>query len=140
METGKVEYAVTVRCSVERAWQLLTDVARLDGRGFYANSRWMEGHPWRKGSRFEFDLVAPVRTHASKVVTTCDPPRRLCMIAHGSGFTSEQWFTLKEDSDGVTIAGSAEYRGEATLSTSAAEIGSVLLKHLLDTLVTDCGG
>lgn len=140
MKTGRIEHAVTVHCPMERVWRLLTDVARLDGRGFYANSKWVEGQPWSKGSRFEFDLVAPIRTHAGKVVTLYDPPRRLCMIAHGSGITSEQRFTLKEDVDGVRVMISAEYTGDASSDTAAAEVGDTLMKHLLDTLVTDCGG
>ena len=109
----RVEYSVYTKASPELAWKtfsnwhvwpMFSDV--------YEDIRWVQGQPWKPGSRLEIKLVRPVRMTVDHVIIACSPAEHIAWIDHAMGNSMEQWVVFDALSAGGTrVRTWAEFTG-----------------------------
>jgi hypothetical protein len=137
----RVEYSVTVPVPVDAAFQAFQDLERLLHRGIYDEASWIEGLPWRVGSRLRYVMVQPVRATVSAVVTSISPPRAISLLNHALGITAEQNVSFGPDLKGGTrVRMTMDFVGKSSeLSESAVHDAiAFVTKDALDTVVALC--
>jgi hypothetical protein len=137
----RVEYSVTAPVSVDAAFQAFQDLERLLHRGIYDEASWVEGVPWKVGSRLRYVVVKPVPATVAAVVTSISPPRAIGLLNHGLGVTAEQNVSFGPDLKGGTrVRMITEFIGQSSdLSESAVqEAITFLTRDALDTVVELC--
>ena len=137
----RVEYSVTVPVPVEAAFQAFQDLERLLHRGIYDEASWVEGEPWRVGSRLRYVILQPVRATVSAVVTSISPPRAISLLNHALGITAEQNVSFGPDLKGGTrVRMTMDFVGKSSeLSESAVHDAIVFVtQDALDTVVALC--
>ena len=70
-------------------WYLWTDV--------FGKAKWISGHPWSIGSRFQAELHYPTKVSLDILVLTGKPPHEFVLVAHGDGVTAQQWISLRRE-------------------------------------------
>lgn len=136
-----VDYFVTVPVPVDVAFRAFQNLDRLLQRGIYEEATWVEGVPWKVGSRIRYVLVKPVRATISAVVTAISPPRSVDLLDHALGVTAEQHVSFGPDLRGGTrIRMTMELVGKSTeLSDSDLEkTANFVTRDALDTVVEYC--
>ena len=99
----RFQYGVTTKASRERAWEIFSDCWRWkEFANIYGQLHWREGRPWEAGSRLEIEVVQPVNTVVSHVITSCQPARKVGWIDHSLGVVLAQWVTFEEAAGGRT--------------------------------------
>lgn len=86
----RVEYSVVVPVSIEVAFRAFQNLGRLLHRGIYDSITWIEGEPWKVGSRVQYVVSKPVSANIAGVVTASEPPRLVTILNHALGITVEQ--------------------------------------------------
>jgi hypothetical protein len=136
-----IEYSVTVPAAVDEAFRAFQNLDRLLGRGIYEEIVWIEGEPWRTGSRLRFEILRPLRATITSVVNAISPPRAIEMLNHALGVTAEQHVSFGPDLKGGTrIRSTLTLVGKSTdLSETEAREGTTFLLHdALDTVADLC--
>ena len=87
---SRIEYSVVVPVPPVAAFRAFCDLDRLLHRGIYEEASWIEGPPWKVGSRIRYTVSAPMHATILSVVTSCDPPRSVGILNHALGITAEQ--------------------------------------------------
>jgi hypothetical protein len=82
-----VEHSVVVSCTPDVAFRLYTDHSVWRHHGVFNDLHWIEGEPWKKGSRMEVYLNYPVRFAVTEVVVRYKPYEQVSLISHGMGIT-----------------------------------------------------
>lgn len=138
---SRIEYSVIVPVSSGKAFRAFCNLDRLLGRGIYEEATWIEGVPWKAGSRIRYLLTSPVRATIATVVTALDPPSSVELLNHALGITAEQHVTFTPASEGGTqVRMTMEYIGKSSeLARREVErtIG-FLTRDALDTMAALC--
>jgi hypothetical protein len=113
-----LEYSTTAKCRPEHIWRKFED---LDQWAWWnkviSRSRWLEGQPWQKGSRFEMELVRPRTMKFKPVIIESAPPNKVAWVGKASGLTGEHWFSFELQPNGTTLMKTWEdFSGLATLA------------------------
>lgn len=99
-----LEYSVTARCTPEQAWKKFQVLEQWPWwNRLIAQSRWLEGQPWQKGSRFLMQVLRPRNVTFRPVIVDSNPPHKVGWVGKGPGITGEHWFSFEPQSDGVTL-------------------------------------
>jgi hypothetical protein len=99
----RYQYAVTTRATRKQAWHIFSDWQRWHRfADIYGQLDWREGRPWEPGSRMEIEIVKPVKTVISHVITSCKPEHKVGWIDHALGVVLAQWVHFEEQIDGST--------------------------------------
>ncbi len=116
----RFQYCVTTKASRELVWEVFSDSRRWNEfANVYGDVGWREGRPWEAGSRMEIEILEPVKTLVSHVITHCQPGYKVGWIDHAPGVVLAQWVSFEEHQttrtrvhtwgdivhSGVTIAG-----------------------------------
>jgi len=133
-----VEYSVVVPVPVDEAFRTFQNLDRLLNRGIYEQAIWVEGAPWRVGSRIRYEVVHPHRATISAVVTAISPPRSVDLINHALGVAGQQHVSFGPDLKGgtrirvtATMAGKSEDLPEAEI----LKLVTFLLHDALDSVL-----
>src|SRR5262249_11974226 len=93
----RFQYSVITKASRERAWEIFSNWRRWkEFSDVYGELHWREGKPWEAGSRLEIEVVQPVKTVVSHVITNCQPARKVGWIDHSLGVVIAQWVNFDE--------------------------------------------
>jgi hypothetical protein len=99
----RFQYSVKTKASRERTWEVFSNWRRWpEFADIYGQLNWREGRPWEPGSRLEIEVVQPVNTVVSHVITNCQPARKVGWIDHSLGVVLAQWVTFEETPEGGT--------------------------------------
>lgn len=136
-----MEYSVTAPVPVDVAFRAFQNFDRLLHRGIYEEVVWVEGEPWKVGSRLRYEVTRPVRASIAAVVTAFSPPRSIDLLNHALGVTAEQHVSFGPD-----LRGGTRIRATTTLVGKSSELSEVqlqeatafLIRDALDTLVALC--
>jgi hypothetical protein len=85
-----VGYSATLPVPVHVAFWAFQHLDQLLHREIYAEAGWVEGEPWKVGSRLHYVLLQPVCVTVSAVGTSSSPPRSVDLLNHGLGVTAKQ--------------------------------------------------
>lgn len=100
----RLEHSVVAKCRPEHVWQKFEKLEEWPWwNRIVARSRWLEGQPWEKGSRFEMHLVRPTTASFKPVILESAPPHKVAWVGKRPGFTGEHWFSFELQPDGTTI-------------------------------------
>ena len=98
-----LEYSVTAKCRPEHVWQKFEN---LDQWAWWnkviARSKWLEGQPWQKGSRFVLGLAKPAIEIPVEILQ-CEPPAKVGWVGRLYGIRAEHWFSFEPQADGTTL-------------------------------------
>jgi hypothetical protein len=97
-----VEHSVIVSCTPDVAFRLYTDHSVWRNRSVFDDLRWIEGEPWKQGSRMEVYLNYPVRFAVNEVVVRYKPNEQVSLISHGMGITVEHNMYFEKQWEGGT--------------------------------------
>lgn len=93
----RFEYGVTTKASRQLAWEVFSNWRRWkEFASVYGQVEWREGRPWEAGSRLEIEVVEPVKTVVSHVITSCRPAHKVGWIDHALGVVLAQWVSFEE--------------------------------------------
>jgi hypothetical protein len=93
----RFQYGVTTKASQTLAWEVFSNWRRWNEfANIYGQVEWREGRPWEAGSRLEIEVLEPVRTVISHVITNCQPAHRVGWIDHSLGVVLAQWVSFEE--------------------------------------------
>lgn len=137
----RVEYSVTVPVPVDRAFQAFLDLERLLNRGIYEDASWIEGAPWKVGSRLRYVMSQPVRATVSAVVMSISPPRAVSLLNHALGITTEQNVSFGPDLKGGTrVRMTMDLIGDSTELSEKAVVDAVtfVTRDALDSMAALC--
>ena len=99
----KFEASVVGKCRSEHVWQKLQELPQWGWwNPIVGQSRWLEGKPWEKGSRFFMELARPRRMAMKCEVLEAAPPGKVAWVGKGGGVSGEHWFAFEEQADGTT--------------------------------------
>ena len=116
----RFEYCVTTKASRKQIWEIFSNWRRWNEfANIYGELSWREGRPWEAGSRLEIEVLRPVKTIVNRVITSCQPARKVGWIDHSLGVMLAQRVSFEEHAgkgtrvhtwgdivhSGVTIAG-----------------------------------
>jgi hypothetical protein len=116
----RFQYSVTTKASRKLAWDVFSNWRRWNEfANIYGEVQWREGRPWEAGSRLDIEVLEPVKTVVSHVITNCQPAHKVGWIDHALGVVLAQWVSFEEHARkgtrvhtwgdvvhaGVTIAG-----------------------------------
>ena len=139
----QVEYSVTVPVSVDVAFRAFQNLDRLLHRGIYEEAAWVEGEPWKVGSRIRYTIIQPLHATVAAVVTAISAPRSVDLLNHALGVTAEQHVSFSPD-----LAGGTRIRMIMTLVGKSMDLSAAeLLKAIefvthdaLDSVAAFCQG
>ncbi|MGA2980569.1 MAG: SRPBCC family protein [Terriglobales bacterium] len=137
----RIEYSVTVPVSVDAAFKAFLDLERLLHRGIYDEASWVEGVPWRVGSRLRYVVARPLQCTIAAVVSSISPPRAVSLLNHALGVTAEQNVSFGPDLRGGTrVRMTMDLIGKSSeVSESDFHEGvAFLVKDALDTMAALC--
>ncbi len=93
----RFEYSVMTKASPEHAWEVFSNWRRWpEFADIYGELNWREGRPWTPGSRLEIELVRPVNTVVTHIITNCQPAKRVGWIDHSLGVVLAQWVSFED--------------------------------------------
>jgi hypothetical protein len=137
----RVDYSVVVPVPPILAFRAFCDLTRLLNRGIYAEAVWIEGTPWRSGSRVRYVVQKPVAAIITAVVTSCDPPHSVSVLNHALGITAEQHITFRAaTAETTTVRMVIESLGTSReISEDEVQRGIEFLAHdALDSIGPSC--
>ncbi len=137
----KHSYEVQTACELPEAFAIYCDISRWQNRGIYGNIQWVEGEPWRVGSRLEFDLRFPGFLKVRQLVSTFERNSRVGLITHASGITLHTNLMFSAAlAGGTRIEASLEAVGITAILFGFAIDTAIdqTLRRFLDDLKHDC--
>src|SRR5438445_12744174 len=70
----RFQYCVTTKASCKLAWEVFSNWRRWNEfANIYGEVAWREGRPWEAGSRLDIEVLEPVKTVVSHLITNCSP-------------------------------------------------------------------
>ena len=112
-----LECSVSAKCRPEHIWQKFEN---LDQWSWWnrsiAQSKWLEGQAWQKGSRFLLGLARPMSMEIPVEILECAPPGKVGWVGKFFGIRAEHWFSFEPQPDGTTLMKTWEdFSGPGTL-------------------------
>ena len=138
---SRIEYSVAVPVPAATAFRAFCDLDRLLHRGIYDEATWIEGPPWKVGSRIRYVISKPFAATILSVVTSCDPSRSVGILNHALGITAEQNVTFVADAKrGTRILMTMDFVGKspAVPENVIQDAISFLTQDALDTVAALC--
>jgi hypothetical protein len=132
---SRVEYSVTAPGTPAQLWEAFCDLTRLLGRELYSEARFVQGEPWRVGSRIRYVIERPVKATVSAVVTLCEPAVKVGLLNHALGITAQQLVTFTPLPDSTRVTMIMDFVGEST-SPVPVDVGATLQFFCQDALDT----
>ena len=113
----RLEYSLAAKCRPEHIWQKFEKVEQWAWwNRVILQSKWLEGPPWQKGSRFRMELARPISMKFEPVVLECDPPHKIGWVGKALGVRGEHWFSFEAQPDGTTLMKTWEdFTGPSTI-------------------------
>lgn len=100
----RLEYSTSAKCHPEHVWQKFAKIEEWPWwNKVIGRTRWIEGQPWQKGSRFYMELVRPKTFKVEPIILECSPPTTVGWVGKGGGITGEHWFSFEPQPDGTTL-------------------------------------
>jgi hypothetical protein len=101
----RIEHSVVVTCGIEAAFHLYTDYNFWRHRSVFGDLRWVDGEPWKQGSRMQVEIKGPFWFTANEVVVRHSPFEHVGFISHGMGVTIEHnvYFSREPGGGGTLI-------------------------------------
>jgi hypothetical protein len=100
----RLEYSTVCNCTPEHIWQAFQHVERWPKwSSVIANTQWIEGQPWVRGSKFQMQILQPIPVTFRPEVIDCAAPGYVHWIGKTTALNAEQWFTFEGQSDGTTV-------------------------------------
>ena len=138
----RFEYSVTTRAHKMLAWKVFSDWRRWhEFAKLYGQLNWREGRPWEAGSRLEIEILEPVKTTVSHVITNCQPGHKVGWIDHSLGVVLAQWVSFEEKSGKGTRVhtwGDIVHSGVKIAGQSAEEVITSFTKNWYDNYKVAC--
>ena len=99
-----LEYATVVNCKPEHIWEAFCNVEEWPRwSSVIANTQWIEGEPWKAGSKFQMQILQPIPVTFRPEVIECRAPDYVHWIGKTTAITAEQWFSFEEQPDATTL-------------------------------------
>jgi hypothetical protein len=111
---SRVEYSVTAPTTPAQLWEAFCDLTRLLGRDVYSEAAFVQGEPWRVGSRIRYVVERPVKATVSAVVTLCEPANKVGLLNHALGITAQQLVTFTALPDSTRVTMIMDFIGQST--------------------------
>lgn len=113
----RLEYSLAAQCRPEHIWQKFE---KLDQWAWWnrviSQSKWLEGPPWQKGSRFLLGLARPMGMEIPVAILECAPPQKVGWVGKFFGVRAEHWYSFEPQPDGTTLMKTWEdFTGPGTL-------------------------
>src|SRR5580700_11566332 len=88
------DFQVVLDCPIEMVFAIYTDVERWCNRNLFGEIRWVQGEPWKEGSRLRIETRSPIRTSIDQVVQHFTPNESVSYLSHVLGITCETRITF----------------------------------------------
>jgi hypothetical protein len=99
----RLEYELAAKCRPEHIWQKFEKLEQWAWwNRVIAQSKWLHGQPWEKGSRFLLGLARPTAINIPVVILECSPPQKVGWVGRFWGVRGEHWFHFEPQVDGTT--------------------------------------
>src|SRR6266566_6715248 len=93
----RFQYGVTTKASRKLTWEVFSNWRRWNEfANVSGDMNWREGRPWEAGSRLDIEVLDPVKTVVSHVITNCQPGHKVGWIDHALGVVLAQWVSFEE--------------------------------------------
>jgi hypothetical protein len=100
----RLEYSVTAKCRPEHVWQKFEKLEQWSWwNRVISQTKWLEGQPWRKGSRFLLGLARPINKDIPVEILECAAPQKVGWVGKFLGIRAEHWFSFEPQADGTTL-------------------------------------
>jgi hypothetical protein len=83
------DFQVVLNAPLEIVFSIYTDVERWRNRNLFGEIRWVQGEPWREGSRLRIETRFPIRSHVDQVVQHFTVNESVSYLSHVLGITCE---------------------------------------------------
>jgi len=83
------DFQVVLNAPLEMVFSIYTDVERWRNRNLFGEIRWVQGEPWREGSRLRIETRFPIRSHVDQVVQHFTANESVSYLSHVFGITCE---------------------------------------------------
>ncbi len=99
----RLEHSVTAKCRPEHVWEKFRKLEEWSWwNACIGQTKWLEGEPWKKGSRFHLEFVRPRNLKVQPVVLEVEAPAKVAWVGKAKGVTGEHWFSFELQPDGAT--------------------------------------
>jgi hypothetical protein len=99
-----LEYSTVANCKPEHIWQAFQHVEEWPNwSSVIANTHWIEGAPWAKGSKFQMQILQPIPVTFRPRIIECAAPGFVHWIGETTAINAEQWFSFETQPDGTTL-------------------------------------
>lgn len=100
----RFEASVVAKCKPEHVWKKFSELPQWGWwNPVVGSTRWLEGQPWQKGSRFLMELARPRRMTFKPVLLEVQAPNKVAWTGKGGGCSGEHWFSFEAQADGTTV-------------------------------------
>jgi len=124
----RLEYQTTAKCKPEHVWKKFEKLEQWSWwLPLIGQTKWVQGQPWQKGSRFSMELVRPVHKTLQPVILEAAPPHKLVWVGSSMGFRGEHRFAFEEQPDGSTLLKTWEDSSGFLTSLMSAKLKDDLL-------------
>lgn len=83
------EFQVVANCPLETVFAIYVDTDRWRNRSLFGEIRWVQGEPWKEGSRMRIETRLPIHSNVDQVLQHFEPNRSVAYISHVLGVTCE---------------------------------------------------
>jgi hypothetical protein len=83
------DFQVVLDCPLEIVFPIYVDIERWCNRNIFGEIRWIQGEPWKEGSRLSIETRSPLRTKVDQVVQHFTPYESVSYLSHVLGITCE---------------------------------------------------
>ena len=100
----RLEYSLAAKCSPEHIWQKFEKLEQWAWwNRVIAQTKWLNGQPWQKGSRFLLGLAQPTAINIPVEILECAAPNKVGWVGKFWGVRGEHWFSFEAQPDGTTL-------------------------------------
>ncbi len=130
-----LEYSVVAKCTPEQVWKKFENIEQWPWwNRVIGKAQWLEGEPWRPGSRFVMETVRPWAMTLRPVILESAPPNKVDWRGSGTLMAGENRFTFDARPDGTCLLKiTGEFSGAGTLFWSD-KVRSEILQMFVDWL------
>ncbi|HYL69073.1 MAG TPA: hypothetical protein VEX69_07900 [Candidatus Limnocylindria bacterium] len=127
----RFQYSITTKASARGAWEVFADWTKWNlFANIYGDVKWLEGKPWKLGSRMEIEVLRPVEVVIDHQIICCEPAREVGWIDRALGITIAQWVEFEE-----LGAERTRINTWGELSPSEAKVGGRSVEQLVSSFV-----
>ena len=100
----ELQYQTLALCHPSDIWEVFKPIENWHQlTPAFGQAGWVQGEPWKPGSRFFLELNAPQRMDLEVVVQKCRAPREVAILSHGGGIAIEQWLQFSVETPSKTL-------------------------------------